>query len=553
MADLTQGELLALARVASIPIPDEDIEPLTLRFNAMLEAMEELGRHPIEDVPALPSLPHPRQLPSTGRPTRSAPPLATETDAPLAYKPITELSHMIASRQISPVELTELYLQRIGEHDGALRSYITVTTDIARREAAEAEARLTSGQPLGPLHGVPLAYKDEFYTNGVRTTCGSPILSEFVPDFDATAVSRLHDAGAIMLGKLNMTEWATPLTLEFHYGQPANPWDLLYDAGGSSTGSGIATAAALCAGTLGEDTGGSIRRPASHNSCVGLRPSWGRVSMYGVIPALWAQDTAGPLTRTVADCAVLMNLIAGYDPNDINSAHLPVPDYTAALHDDVSGMRVGLVKEMMEAEHLHPDVKAAIQEAARVFESMGAIVEEVSIPLLNMTGVIGSATGSDRTALQWGHLTQRSHQYDAATRRFNLLPGIVPAAIYQRALQLRSLLRQQVLDACEACDVVLSPCQPTPPPTIEATKRPLVSREDAQRELRHYSFSSPASIAGVPAISIPCGFSPAGFGEIPIGLQIMAKRYDEEAVFQAAHAFEQNTHWHTLRPPIGDA
>ena len=213
MADVTQGELLALARIASLPIPDEDIEPLTLRFNAMLEAMEELEKHPIADVPALPSLPHPHGLPSAGRPSRSAPPVVTQTDVPLAYKPITELAHLIASRQVSPVELTDLYLERIGEHDGVLKSYITVTSEIARREAAEAEARLTSGQPLGPLHGVPLAYKDEFYTAGVRTTCASPILSEFVPDFDATAVARLHDAGAIMLGKLNMTEWATPLTL----------------------------------------------------------------------------------------------------------------------------------------------------------------------------------------------------------------------------------------------------------------------------------------------------------------------------------------------------
>ena len=549
MADLTQGELLALARVASLPILDEDIEPLTLRFNAMLEAMAELDPQLLEDVPALPSLPHPHRLPSTGPTAGYAPALPTETSAPLAYKPITELAHLIASRQLSPVELTELYLQRIGEHDAALKSYITVTADVARREAAAAESALMSGQPLGPLHGVPLAYKDEFYTRSVRTTCGSPILAEFLPDFDATAVARLHDAGAVMLGKLNMTEWATPLTLEFYYGQPANPWDLERDAGGSSTGSGIATAAALCAGSLGEDTGGSIRRPASHNSCVGLRPSWGRVSMHGVIPALWAQDTAGPLTRTVADCALLMGLIAGHDPNDLHTANLPVPDYTASLHGDVAGMRVGLLTEMMNAEHLHPDVKAAVQEAAGVFEGMGAIVEEVSIPLIALSGVIGSAAGSDRTALQWSHLTQRSRQFDAATRRFNLMPGLVPAGVYQRALQLRSLIRGQVLDACQRYDVVISPCQPAPPPTIEATRRPLQSREDARRELRSYSFSAPAAFAGVPAISIPCGFSQDG---LPIGLQIMAQPYAEEAVFQAAHAFEQNTRWHTARPPVGD-
>ena len=480
----------------------------------------------------------------------SPPSLTVETDAPLAYKPITELVHLIRTRRLSPVELTSIYLERIGKFDGDLRSYITVLPELARQEAQEAERALMDGSDLGPLHGIPLAYKDEFYTKGVRTTCGSRILSEFVPDYDATTVASLHEAGAIMLGKLNMTEWATPLTLEFAYGQPRNPWSLEHDAGGSSTGSGSATAAALCAGALGEDTGGSIRRPAANNSCVGLRPSWGRVSMHGVIPAVWSQDTAGPLTRTVADCALLMNTIAGWDPNDSITANLPVPDYTAVLDGNVRGMRVGVVKETMEAGHLNPEVKAAVEEALRRFEGMGATLEEVSIPGIRLSGIVSGAGGSDRTALQWKYLLDSPELYDAAARRFNLLPGLLPASLYQRSLQLRNLVRNQILETCERYDVLVSPYQATPPPRIEDTKRPLTSKAQALEEIRNFTFSTAAPIAGIPAISIPCGFSR---DMLPIGLQIMAKRFDEESVFRAAYAYEQDTHWHTMRPPLGNS
>ena len=549
MADLSQEQMLEMARIAGLRIPDEDVEHLTFRLNALLEASQVLDQYPLDELKALPSLAHPFELPSHQREHRPAPPLTVETDAPLAYKPITELSHLIRTRQLSPVELTDLYLQRIGQFDGDLKSYITVLPEIARQEAREAERAVAEGSELGLLHGIPLAYKDEFYTKGVRTTCGSLILSEFVPDYDATAVGKLHEAGAVMLGKLNMTEWATPLTLEFPYGQPRNPWNLEHDAGGSSTGSGIATAAALCAGALGEDTGGSIRRPAANNSCVGLRPSWGRVSMHGVIPAVWSQDTAGPLVRTVADCALLMNVIAGYDPNDPITANLPVPDYTAVLDGNIRGMRVGVVKETMEAAHLHPEVKAAVEEALRRFEGLGATVEEVSIPTITLSGVISGAGGSDRTALQWKHLMQSPDRYDAAARRFNLLPGLLPAVLYQRALQLRNLLRGQILEACQRYDVLLSPYQATPPPRIQDTKRPLASKEQALNEIWNFSFSNAAPFAGVPAISVPCGFTQDG---LPLGLQIMAKRFDEEAVFRAAHAYEQDTPWHTMRPPVGD-
>ena len=271
--------------------------------------------------------------------------------------------------------------------------------------------------------------------------------------------------------------------------------------------------------------------------------------MHGVIPAVWSQDTAGPLTRTVADCALLMNVIAGYDPNDPLTANLPVPDYTAALDANIRGMRVGVVKETMEAAHLHPEVKAAVEEAQRRFEGLGATVEEVSIPAITLSGIISGAGGSDRTALQWKHLLQSPHQYDAAARRFNLLPGLLPAVLYQRALQLRNLLRGQVLDACERYDVLMSPYQATPPQRIQDTKSPLTSKEQALDEIWNFSFANAAPFAGIPAISVPCGFTKDG---LPLGLQIMAKRFDEETVFRTAHAYEQGTPWHTMRPPLGD-
>ena len=549
MVDVSNDELLGLAKVAGMSIPEEDVSTLTMRFNAVREALEELDHYPIGDVLALPTLPHPSALPEQGRGPEANLSLPTDTDAPLAYKPIIELAHLIQTRQVSPVELTDLYLERIGRYDSELKSYITVVPEIAKQEALEAERALNAGGDFGQLHGIPLAYKDEFYTKGLRTTCGSRILNEFVPDYDATAVTKLHQAGAVMLGKLNMTEWATPLTLEFAYGQPRNPWSLEHDAGGSSTGSGIATAAGLAAGTLGEDTGGSIRRPASFNSCVGIRPSWGRVSMHGVIPSVWSQDTAGPLTRTVADAALLLKAIAGYDVNDPITANLPVPDYLTYLNGDISGMRIGVIKETMEASHLNPEVKAAVQEAIRQFTSLGAAVEEVSIPTVALGSVVNGVSGSDRTALQWKNLMEAPHQYDIAARRFNLLPGLFPAVLHQRALQLRSLLRRDILDACARFDVIITPYQATPPPLIEDTKKPLASKEQALEEIKKFSFSTMAPIAGIPALCLPCGFTEDG---LPIGLQVMADRFDETSVFRAAHAYEVSTKWHTMRPPVGD-
>ncbi len=564
MADVTPDEVRGVARIAGLRLLDEDVEPLTLQLNGVLEGLNTLDEHDLHGVAPIPSLQYPAGLPEsaggprstatgpaidTGPATGDGPTGEASTDAPLAYKSIGELSQLLRTRQVSSAELAEAYLDRVERFDGELNAYITVTAELAREQARLADAALASGEKTGPLTGIPLAHKDEFFTKGILTTCGSRVLAEFAPEYDAAIIERLHEAGAVMLGKLNMTEWASPLTWVFPYGQPRNPWDLEHDAGGSSTGSGSATAAGLCAGSIGEDTGGSIRRPASNNSVVGLRPSLGRVSTYGMFASSWNQDTAGPIARTVADCALLMNAIAGHDPRDPMSANLPVPDYAAALDGNVKGLRVGLVKEAIDAPHLDPQIRRLTLDAVGVFESLGAVVSEVSMPLITLSGFINNALGSPRTALHWKHLNETPEQYDTGVRRYTILPALLPASSYQRALQLRALLRAQTLEALERYDVLLSPGYANFPPRIADMKSDPRSKEQAVEQMRRYGFHTPANYAGAPAMSVPMGFSEEG---LPIGLHVMAKRYDEMTVFRAAHAFEQATLWHTMRPPYGD-
>lgn len=556
MSDITPDGLRGMARVAGLRLLDEDVEPLTLQFNALCEALNVLDEHDLHGVAPLPALQYPEELPgeggSTGSPRagkgRGAPALTESSDAPLAYKPITELAHMLRTRQVSSVELTQAYLDRIERFDGDLRSYVTVTAEFALEQAARADEALARGEAVGPLTGIPLAHKDEFYTKDILTTCGASILSEFVPNFDATPITRFHEAGAVMLGKLNMTEFASPVTWVFPYGQPRNPWNLEHDAGGSSTGSGIAVAAALCAGSLAEDTGGSIRRPASNNGAVGIRPTLGRVSTHGMIASSWNQDTAGPIARSVADCALLLEAVAGFDANDLMSARLPVPSYSSWLDGDIRGMRVAVVKEAIDAPHLDPRVRQLALDAIGVLRSLGAEVEEVSLPLITLSGLINNALHSPRVALQWKYLNETPELYDAGVRRNTLISALVPAATYHRALQLRARLRAQTLGALERFDVAVAPAYAQFPPRIADTKSEPATKEASVEQMRRYGFHTPANYSGAPAMSVPMGFSDDG---LPMGLHVMAKRFDETSIFRVAHAYEQATPWHTMRPPYG--
>jgi aspartyl-tRNA(Asn)/glutamyl-tRNA(Gln) amidotransferase subunit A len=456
---------------------------------------------------------------------------------------------LVRAKAVSPVELVRAYLERIDRLDGRLRAYITVTREAALEGARRAEEALRRGAPLGPLHGVPFAVKDQFATRGVRTTAGSRILADNVPDADATVVARLTAAGGILLGKLNLTEFALGGTIHFPFGQPRNPWNTDHDTGGSSAGSGVAVAAALCAVSLGEDTGGSVRTPASWCGVAGHRPTWGLVSRHGCIPLSWSLDAPGPLGRTVEDCALLLGIIAGPDPLDPLTARRPVPDYRAALTGDVRGLRVGVIRELTLGGDTEPEVRDAVVAAAGVLRGLGAEVDEVSLPVAPRAGAAFMAVCDSEGAgrhLPW--LRRRAAEYDEGTRRRLLAAALLPAALLHKAQQARALIRQQIGDALVAHDVLVAPTSHRAAPTIANFTAPITSTgEAAARFFTRRSFTTPAALAGVPAAAVPCGFGASG---LPLSLQIIGRRFEDATVLRVAHAYEQSTDWHRRRPEL---
>jgi aspartyl-tRNA(Asn)/glutamyl-tRNA(Gln) amidotransferase subunit A len=458
-------------------------------------------------------------------------------------------AELVRARRVSPVELVRAYLDRIDRLDGRLRAYITVCRDAALDAARRAEEAVTSGASLGPLHGVPFAVKDQFATRGVRTTAGSRILADNVPEEDATVVARLTAAGGILLGKLNLTEFALGGTIQFPFGQPRNPWNTDHDTGGSSAGSGAAVAAALCAVSLGEDTGGSVRTPASWCGVVGHRPTWGLVSRHGCIPLSWSHDAAGPLGRTVEDCALLLGLIAGPDPRDALTARRPVPDYRAALTGEIHGLRVGVIRELTHGLETDPEVRDAVVAAVEVLRTRGATVDEVSLPLVPRAGAAFMAIcDSEGAGLHLAWLRGRSGDYDAGTRRRLLAAALLPTALLQKAQHARALVRQQVVDALVSHDVLVAPTSHRAAPTIAAFTAPITStREAATRFFTRRSFTTPAALAGTPALAVPCGFGASG---LPLSMQIIGRRFEDATVLRVGHAYEQSTDWHRRRPQL---
>ena len=306
----------------------------------------------------------------------------------LAFLSAAETAQAIATKQVSPVDVVQAYLARIERLDGHLHAYITVLRDDALAAARQAEQALQRGGVLPPLFGVPMAVKDQFWTKGILTTNGSRVYRDFVPTEDATIVTRLKEAGAILLGKLNLSELAMGGTQQPPYGIPRNPWDPERTPGESSSGSGVALAAHLCAASVGEDTGGSGRGPASCCSAVGLRPTFTRISRYGMTPMCWFTDAASPMTKTVRDCALVLGAIAGYDPHDPSTSRKPVPDYTVPLGQSIRGLRIGLIRELQEHDDMHPEVRQAVYDALGVLRQLGAEVQDISIPLVALAGAI---------------------------------------------------------------------------------------------------------------------------------------------------------------------
>ena len=465
----------------------------------------------------------------------------------ICYMGAGDLSKLVQSKEISPVEIIEAHLTRIDATEPVLNSFITLLADQARKSARQAEKDIQAGRYKGPLHGIPVALKDLYNTGGVRTTSGSRIFDTFIPTEDCTVAAKFHQAGAILLGKLNMHQFAYGPTGENpDYGHMHNPWNPDMVTGGSSGGSGSAAAAGQCTITTGSDTGGSIRIPAALCGIVGLKPTYGLVSRYGLSSLSWSLDHPGPMTRTVEDTAITMNVIAGHDPKDVASAKVDIPDYTSALTGDVKGLRIGIVKEYFEAP-LDPQVRKAVMDAISLLESMGAEIKEVSYPMFNQSQAISSTVlMAEATAYHRDLLEKDGHQlYEPVRQR--LEAGLfISAAEYLRAQQARSIFDQQGRRLLDEVDLLAGPTDPVTAPEILASKV-MAGEQEVGVVGALTQYTRPYNINGFPAISVPCGFSDDG---MPIGLQLAGRPFDEMTVLRAAHAYEQANDWHTRRPPI---
>ena len=484
---------------------------------------------------------------------------------PLIDYTIAELQKLLRSKDVSAGELCAAYLERIRTVDGEINAYITVAEDLAHSAALAADRELAAGNAR-PLTGIPLGLKDIFVTKGVRTTCASKILGDYLPPYDGTAVRRLTDSGAVLLGKLNMDEFAMGSSNENSaFGPVRNPWNRDYVTGGSSGGSAACVAARSAVASLGTDTGGSIRQPASHCGVVGLKPTYGRVSRYGVIAYASSLDQVGPLTRDVRDCAIMTQTIAGYDPLDSTSVDTPVPDYLASLAGGVKGLRIGLPREYFGGG-LDSEVKAALEQAQSVLSTLGAEFVEVSLPHTEYAVacyyLIATAEASSNLArydgIRYGLRVDNGEGLNAlycrsraagfgeeVKRRIMLGTYALSAgyydAYYLKAQKARTLIRKDIIDALEQVDLLLSPVAPTPAFRLgEKTADPL------QMYLSDI-FTIPVNLAGTCALSLPCGFSAGG---LPIGMQFIGRPFAEATLLQAAYAYEQATEWHKAKAEL---
>jgi aspartyl-tRNA(Asn)/glutamyl-tRNA(Gln) amidotransferase subunit A len=445
-----------------------------------------------------------------------------------------EASQQLRRKKVSPVELTRACLARIERCNRALGAFITVTGETALATARRMQAEQQRGQWRGPLHGIPIALKDNIDTAGVRTTAASELFKDRVPPEDAEVVRRLTAAGAVLLGKLNLHEFAYGGTSDVsHFGAVHNPWALDHIAGGSSGGSGAAAAAGLCFGTLGTDTAGSVRIPASYCGVVGFKPTYGRVSLRGVIPLSWSLDHVGPICRTVRDAGLMLGAIAGYDPRDPASIDRPVPDYGRALKMDTSSLRLGVPRSPFFDE-LDPEVAIAVESAIRVLRKIAGRVTRITLPpvtsLLEIVGPEAYAYHSKWIALS-------PERYQPMTRnRIIALAADVKSPAYADALHQTYLLRREISLVFTKVDLLITPTMPRTPETFanSSSFEPMGIRN-----------TSPFNIYGLPTISLPCGFTRSG---LPIGLQISGAPFAESTVLALAHAYERETEWYDRHP-----
>jgi len=461
---------------------------------------------------------------------------------------LASLARAIRARKISPVEITRICLKRIERLDPSLNAFITVTADRALVDARRAERDIARGGWRSPLHGVPIAIKDIFATKSIRTTCGSRVLRDWIPDHDATVVRRLAQAGMVLLGKLNMSEFAYA-GVHPDVGAPRNPWHLDRFTGGSSSGSGAAVAAGLCFGSLGTDTGGSIRGPAAHCGIVGLKPTYGLVSRAGVVPLSWSLDHAGPMARTAEDASMLLDAIAGFDQADPTSANLGRgrPQSLRTLARNVRRLRVGVLREFLGGS-TEADVASCVRAAATTLGRLVRSVEEVALPHADEIVPAWSAICvAEATAYHQHTLARQPEDYGDLVRDRLQVGLAVPAVEYLQAQRVRRTITGDLAALFERVDLLVLPSMLTEAPTVEAATSTHGSWEVLKDRIRA---TAPANLTGLPAVSVPCGFTTSG---LPVGLQIVGPHFADRTVLAAAHVYEQEAGWSTRRPSLPGA
>lgn len=458
---------------------------------------------------------------------------------------VENLSKAIRKKEISPVEVTKVCLERIKAYDSKINAFITVLPERALKTARLMEREIQKGKYRGPLHGIPYAAKDLFFTKGIPTSCGSKILKDFVPTYDATVISRLNSAGAILLGKLNMHEFAYGTTsVNPHYGAVHNPWDKGRITGGSSGGSAAALVCSFALLTLGTDTGGSIRIPSALCGVSGLKPTFGRISKYGVYPLCWSLDHPGPMAKSVADLAIALHTLAGYDPGDPSSAKSSVPNYPRALTYDLQGLRIGVPKEYY-FDHLEVEVHQSVAQAIKDLKKIGAKIYSVSIPHLPEFSAAAfiSLLAEGAACLEKWHKTRAADIGKDVLARLNL-GAAIRATQYLQAQRIRRMAQETFREVFNKVHVLITPQLPIVAPAIG---QETISIGDFTEGVASAltRFTRIFNLTGLPTISVPCGFSTSG---LPIGLQIVGQVFDEGTILRVGHAYQMHTSWHKRQP-----
>jgi len=548
--DLNDTQILTLAHAAGVPITESDASEIKHQINAIIQTIEpiDIGKPlPVEPIPI--SLADYMVSDKTSYPDSELSFPTGNTAYPKLS--LTELSKNVHTKQTSATELLKLFLERIDLLNPKLAAFTDVYYESSLTEAKCLDDEANRGVFRSLLHGLPVGIKEQIDIAGRATTGGSLIFKDNITPSDATVVSKLRESGAVIIGKLNMMEFAIAETIEFPWGTPLNPWNVERTPGGSSSGSAIAVATSMVPATLGGDTGGSIRMPAALCGIVGFRPTYGRVSRAGSLSACWSMDTLGPFTKTVSDCALMMESISGFDKRDVYSNKRSVPLYLKQLEkseDRVKGLRIALISELLSPDLVEKEVINAVENAAKVFERNGARVDRISVPRVKDAGITHwticfTEFAQVNKRLLQNHLQELTHMVKIAVATGTIIPG----GAYYKALQLRELIKHDLLEPFEEFDLILAPTMTSGAQAPSSSVHTNTKEEVLEGLHGAPKLTAPFNLAGLPGLSIPCGFTSE---KLPIGLQIVGKPFDETTVLQAAYLYELNTDWHTYYPPI---